>query len=70
MLLKLLKTIMQKAEMTFWRHSQYRGGGTTTTLDRLIESKGYSEAFRVAVWGMLPKNKLRQPMFNNLVVTE
>lgn len=60
----------KKDEKVYRRYSGYPGGLIDTTLKRMIEKKGYGEAFKVAVKGMLPKNKLQAKMMKNLVVTE
>jgi large subunit ribosomal protein L13 len=60
----------KKAEKIYRRYTGYPGGLIDTSLKRLIEKKGMSEAFRIAVKGMLPKNKLQAQMLKNLVVTE
>ena len=52
------------------RYSLYPGGLVKETLAKTIEKKGYGEIFKLAVKGMLPKNKLQTPMLKNLVVTE
>lgn len=54
----------------YFRHSQYQGGGKTETIDSLVAKFGYGEVFRKAVYGMLPKNKLREVMIKNLSVTD
>lgn len=51
-------------------HSQYLGGVHIQKMSHLIEQKGVGEAFRKAVFGMLPTNKLRKQMIKNLTVTE
>lgn len=61
------KKLTQK---TYSRYSGYPGGLKQPTMSKVIEKKGYSELFKEAVSGMLPKNKLRQKMMNNLTVTE
>ncbi len=58
------------AGKTYSRYSGYPGGLTKESMSRKIEKKGYSELFREAVSGMLPKNKLRAKMMNNLTVVE
>jgi len=63
-------TSKKKDEKIYQRYSGYPGGLVETTLLRLIEKKGMSEAFRIAVKGMLPKNKLQDRMMKNLIVTE
>ena len=60
----------KKAQKTYSRYSGYPGGLRQPTMSEVISKKGYSELFREAVLGMLPKNKLRQKMMNNLTVTE
>jgi len=61
------KKMLQK---TYSRYSGYPGGLRQPTMAQVIEKKGYSELFKEAVSGMLPKNKLRQKMMNNLIITE
>lgn len=60
----------KKAQKTYSRYSGYPGGLRQPTMSAVIAKKGYSELFREAVSGMLPKNKLRSKMMNNLIVTE
>lgn len=36
----------------------------------IIARKGYSEVFKLAVYGMLPGNKLRARLMKNLTVSE
>jgi large subunit ribosomal protein L13 len=60
----------KKADKKYTRFTGYPGGLIITDLGHLIEKKGMSEAFRIAVEGMLPKNKLQARMMKNLVVTE
>jgi large subunit ribosomal protein L13 len=62
-----LKKALQK---TYSQYSGYPGGLKQPTMAKTIERKGYSEVFRKAVSGMLPKNKLRAKMMNNLIITE
>ncbi|HVS79777.1 MAG TPA: 50S ribosomal protein L13 [Candidatus Paceibacterota bacterium] len=52
------------------RFSGYPGGLKETPLRRMAEEKGYSEVFRKAVKGMLPKNKLQAVMLKNLTISE
>ncbi len=60
----------KKLQKTYSRYSGYPGGLKQPTMAQVIEKKGYGELFREAVSGMLPKNKLRSKMMNNLIVTE
>ena len=59
--------LMQK---TYSRYSGYPGGLKQPTMAKVIKDKGYGEIFKEAVSGMLPKNRLRSKMMNNLKVTE
>ena len=52
------------------RYSGYPGGLRQPTMEQVISKKGYSEIFKEAVSGMLPKNKLRAKMMNNLKISE
>ncbi len=62
----------KKLQKTYSRYSGYPGGLKQPTMQQVIDKKGkgYSELFKEAVKGMLPKNKLRQKMMNNLTITE
>ena len=51
-------------------YSGYPGGLKTQSLKKMVSDKGMKEAFRKAVDGMLPKNKLRAQMIKNLIITE
>ena len=57
-------------QKTYSQYSGYPGGLKQPTMSKIIEKKGYSEVFKKAVAGMLPKNKLRAKMMNNLIITE
>ncbi len=60
----------KKTQKTYSRYSGYPGGLRQPTMNEVISKKGYGELFKEAVSGMLPKNKLRQKMMNNLIVKE
>ena len=60
----------KKGSKEYTRYSGFPGGLFTRTLGNMIEKKGYSEVVRIAVEGMLPKNKLQSKMIKNLTVTE
>lgn len=60
-----------KREQKYYsRYSGYPGGLKQPIMAEVIAKKGYSEVFREAVSGMLPKNKLRAKMLKNLIITE
>ncbi|MFH0845793.1 MAG: 50S ribosomal protein L13 [Patescibacteria group bacterium] len=52
------------------KYSGYPGGRRVIMMNRLVAQKGYSEALKKAVRGMLPSNKLRSKMLNNLKISE
>ncbi|MCX6716602.1 MAG: 50S ribosomal protein L13 [Candidatus Taylorbacteria bacterium] len=60
----------KKTDTIYRTYTGFRGGLYDERLDEIITKKGYGEAFKRAVNGMLPKNKLRKIMINNLKVTE
>lgn len=51
-------------------HSGFPGNLKRQAQGRLIETRGSREVLRRAVYGMLPKNKLRARMMNNLKIKE
>ncbi len=57
-------------QKTYSRYSGYPGGLRQPAMRDVIAKKGYSEIFKEAVWGMIPKNKLRDKMMNNLKISE
>ena len=60
----------KKLQKTYNQYSGYPGGLKQPNMSKVIEKKGYSEIFKKAVSGMLPKNKLRSKMIANLIITE
>jgi len=52
------------------RYSGYPGGLKFRNNKDIIERKGYSELYRLAIYSMLPDNKLRALMMKNLTVNE
>lgn len=52
------------------RYSGYPGGFVSETIEEIVSHKGYAEIFKLAVYGMLPGNKLRPIMMKNLTITE
>ncbi len=52
------------------RYSMYPGGLTLESMEHVVETKGAREVLRKAVYGMLPKNKLRAQMMKNLTIKE
>lgn len=52
------------------KYSGYPGGLRYESIDQIVNKKGYAEIFRLAVYGMLPSNKLRSRIMKNLTITE
>ena len=55
---------------TYAKYSGYPGGIKHEKMSHIIGKKGYAEIFSLAVYGMLPSNKLRAKMMKNLTVSE
>lgn len=51
-------------------YSGYPGGLKEKSMKKVVMDKGVAEALRIAIRGMLPKNKLRDRMMKNLIITE
>ena len=63
-------SIGRKKENVHPRYSGYNSGLTIDTVGRVIDTKGYKELFRRAIYGMLPGNKLRAQMMKHLTISE
>lgn len=63
-------TNKKTATTEYKRYSGYPGGLKTATMKKIAADKGMKEIFRKAVYGMLPRNKLRARMIKNLVIIE
>ena len=57
----------KREQKKYYRYSGYPGGLSNVTLNDLME-KDPGEALRRAVYGMLPKNKLRPRMIKRLII--
>ncbi len=51
-------------------HTGYVGNAKSPTLAQVVAKKGYGEAVRIAVKGMLPGNTLRDKRLKNLSIEE
>ena len=66
-----LSITAKKAESTVYKtFSGYPGGLTVKPLSKVAAERGFSEALRRTVSGMLPKHKLRARMLKNLTIHE
>ncbi len=52
------------------RYSGYPGGFKEQSKEHIIEKKGYTKLFTLAVYGMIPANKLRSIAMKNLTISE
>lgn len=50
----------------YYKHSGYMGGLTSTTPEKVLEGKHAERVLESAIYGMLPKNKLRHVMMKRL----
>lgn len=67
------KTKMSEKQMTTVLHEKYSGypGGLRfKTNGEIIKNKGWNGLYELAVYGMLPSNKLRPLMMKNLTIVE
>ena len=60
----------KKDQKIYTRNTGYPGGLRQPNMDKVINKHGYSKVFEKAVYGMLPSNRLRSRMMNNLVISE
>ncbi len=51
-------------------HTGYIGGLKEIPMEKIVQEKGLGEILKRAVWGMLPKNKLRAKMIKRLQVKQ
>lgn len=54
------------ANKIYYRHTGYMGGLKRATMEEVYEKKGASQILRMAVFGMLTKNKLRAKQIKRL----
>ena len=54
----------------YYHYSGFPGGLKGASMEQVVEKKGAKEVLRRAVYGMLPKNKLRPKMMLNLTIKD
>jgi len=67
------KTKMSERRMKETLHETYSGqpgGFKTKTNEKIIGTKGWKGLYELAVFGMLPSNKLRPLMMKRLTITD
>jgi large subunit ribosomal protein L13 len=52
------------------RYSGYPGGLTKSTNANIVSKKGFTELYKLAIYNMLPNNKLRPLAMKRLTITE
>lgn len=57
-------------QKTYYRHTGYPGGNRVSTLKEVVSKRGKGAALRIAVYGMLPKNTLRDKRIKQLTIEE
>lgn len=67
---KLSIDLERAKEIDHERYSGYPGGFSSVTLAELVAKKGYGEALKLSIYGMLPGNKLRPLMMKNITISE
>jgi len=60
----------KRAVSKYKTFSGYPSGLKVETANQIIKKHGFSEILRIAVRGMLPKNKLRDRMLKNLEIND
>lgn len=66
----LTVTPTKRGQKTYARYSGYPGGLTKETMEDVIAKKGIHEVLRLAVYGMLPANKLRALRMKALILAD
>ena len=67
---KIKVTEKKLSQKMYERYSGYPGGLKFLSLKEVAARKGFSEALRLAVYGMLPANKLRPLRMKRLKISE
>jgi large subunit ribosomal protein L13 len=67
---KIFTSNQKMIDKVYKNYSGYPGGLRERSMKKVISDKGMKEVLRIAVKGMLPKNRLRDRMMQNLIITE
>ena len=65
----LVMTEKRISGKTYQRYTGYPGGLRETGMGMMIDKKGIEEVMRIAIDGMLPRNKLRKDRMKRLTIT-
>jgi large subunit ribosomal protein L13 len=67
---RIIATEKKRVQKMYIRHSGHLGGQKKESLKQLLGKKGYAEALRIAIKGMLPKNRLQATALKRLTIEE
>ena len=67
---KISVTSKKMDNEVYKNYSGYPGGLKERPMKKVVADKGMKEVLRIAIKGMLPKNKLRDRMMKNLIISE
>ncbi|OHB09943.1 MAG: 50S ribosomal protein L13 [Candidatus Zambryskibacteria bacterium RIFCSPLOWO2_12_FULL_45_14] len=67
---KMSLSVKKLKEKMYSSHSGYPGSLKRLSQEHIVKTKGAKEVLRRAVYGMLPKNKLRAKMMQNLKIND
>lgn len=65
---QMLLSAKKLRDKMYASHSGFPGNLKRRSQEHVVKTKGHQEILRRAVYGMLPKNKLRAKMMNNLKI--
>lgn len=60
----------KRAKEIYQSYSGYPGGRKTETLEHLAKRLGYAEAVKRTIAGMLPANRHKKRLLNQLIISE
>lgn len=67
---KISVTNKKMDQKVYKNYSGYPGGLKERSMKKVMADKGMKEPLRIAIKGMLPKNKLRNRMMKNLIIND
>lgn len=67
---KISVTNKKMDQKVYKNYSGYPGGLKERSMKKVMADKGMKEPLRIAIKGMLPKNKLRDRMMKNLIIND
>lgn len=67
---KIFVTNKKMEQKTYKNYSGYPGGLRERSMKKVVQDAGMKEVLRIAIRGMLPKNRLRDRMMKNLIITK